>query len=835
MRPLSSLAWRSLVSRPLRAALTLLAVALGVALLVAVLVASATLDASLERAALQLVGRADLEVRSFGARGFLDASLRQIAAAPEVALAAPAVRKRVFYRHGDHQGFVELIGLDPPGARQLSGYTMGEGVFLPDESLHSVMVLATWARARGLQAGDYLELMSYQGLQPFQIVGLLDDAGLGETGYGQVVYVSLRAAQALFNLGNRAERVAVQLRPGATPADLEARLRDTLPQDFQVVPAAERTRTLRESAAALQRSLRVFGLLPLLVGAFFVLNSFLLSIVERVRELALLRIAGATPRQIVRLVLAEALLIGILGSVAGTALGVVLAVGLVRLLEVTGELRLLAWQVPPAVLVVGPAAGTLATLLASLPAALRAAQVPPLEGLRPAGPRGSLGLARPPLRWAAAGLAAVALLLAASLLLPAWRGLAAAALLLLFASTLALTSALLMAMGHFLQRLGGRLPAVAALSARNLERNRQRAAITLGALVVSFALTVGVGGLAASATAIGRERAEALFAGAYAVISPVAQPAAIAADFAGLPEVGQVSPIRRLQALRDREIVDVVALEPAVYAAQPARGPAARAWRQALATLAQARAGVLVPQRLAAAWGVRPGQRISLRATDRTIELVVVGVVSPVFPSDDDRGAAVISWATLEAWTGEDDWHYLNVLPAPGADGRFEQRLSEVAALYGLQAVSTDQIAGAIQRSLGRVLGLVQAMLCVGVIIAALAILNTMLLNVYDRRREIGLLRATGMLPRQVAALVLVEAGSLGLLAALVGSALGLCLGAITLRLAESPELPAPYVFPSGALLAVGAAGLLLVPATCVYPALRAARLNIVQALGHER
>jgi putative ABC transport system permease protein len=133
------------------------------------------------------------------------------------------------------------------------------------------------------------------------------------------------------------------------------------------------------------------------------------------------------------------------------------------------------------------------------------------------------------------------------------------------------------------------------------------------------------------------------------------------------------------------------------------------------------------------------------------------------------------------------------------------------------------------------VLGLVQALLLISASIATLAILNTMLLNVYDRRREIGLLRATGMRPRQVAAMVLLEATSLGLLAALVGSALGLALGAITLRVAQSPELPAPYVFPGEALLVVALGALVLVPAVCLGPARRAARLNIVQALSHER
>lgn len=835
MPPLLSLAWRSLASRPLRGALTTLAVALGVAMLGAVLVTNATLDASLERATRRLVGHADLEIRSFGARGFTDAALRQIAAAPEVAVAAPTVRKRVFYRYGEHQGFVELIGLDPAGARQLGDYALRAGAFLPDESLHSVMVLATWAQARGVRAGDYLDLMSYEGLRAFQVVGLLDDAGLGETGYGQVVYVSLRAAQSLFNLGDRAERVAVQLRPGATQAALEARLRETLEQDYQVISAAERARALRESAVALQQSLRAFGLVPLLVGLFFVLHSFLLSIAERVRELALLRIAGATPRQILYLVLAEALLLGLLGSVVGTALGVALAAGLVRLLEATGELRLLAWRVPPALLVLGPVGGTLATLVAGLPAALRAAQVPPLQGLRPEGPRGSAVLARQPLRWTAVGLTVVALLLAVSLVVPAWRGLALAALLLLFASTLALTPALLLALGQLLGRLGRGLPAVVALGARNLERNRQRTAVTLAALLVSFALTVGIGGLAASAGQIGRERAEALFAGDYAIVSPVAQPAVIAEDFAALPGVARISPIYRFQALHDREIVDVVALEPDAYAGQPARGTVDSIWRAALGRLARVSDGVILSPELAAAWGVGAGDPVRLRVGDRVAELRVVEVVGAVFPSEDDRGAAVIARTTLHAWTGEDAWQYLNVLPAAAAGADFTERLEAAAALYGLQAVSTAQIAAAIQRSLGRVLGLVQALLLISASIATLAILNTMLLNVYDRRREIGLLRATGMRPRQVAAMVLLEATSLGLLAALVGSALGLALGAITLRVAQSPELPAPYVFPGEALLVVALGALVLVPAVCLGPAQRAARLNIVQALSHER
>ena len=110
MQPLLLLAWRSLASRPLRTALTLLAVTLGVAMLVAVAAANATIDASLDAAARRLVGRADVEVRSFGDRGFTRETTAQLVAMPEVQVASPTVRKRVFYRRDAHEGFVELVG-----------------------------------------------------------------------------------------------------------------------------------------------------------------------------------------------------------------------------------------------------------------------------------------------------------------------------------------------------------------------------------------------------------------------------------------------------------------------------------------------------------------------------------------------------------------------------------------------------------------------------------------------------------------------------------------------------------------------------------------------------
>jgi putative ABC transport system permease protein len=192
----------------------------------------------------------------------------------------------------------------------------------------------------------------------------------------------------------------------------------------------------------------------------------------------------------------------------------------------------------------------------------------------------------------------------------------------------------------------------------------------------------------------------------------------------------------------------------------------------------------------------------------------------------------IVPWATTLRWTGRDEWNYLNVLPAPGQAGpALERALGDAAALYGLQAVTTDQIAGSIRRSLERVVGLVNAMLGVGILIAALAILNTMLMNVYDRVHEIALLRATGMDPGQTARMVLFEATAMGLVAMLVGSALGLGAGWLVLQLAQTPEFQAPYVFPKYEVLTALVVALVLVPLAGAYPARYASRLNVVDAL----
>ncbi len=831
MPGLSLLAWRSLASRPLRSALTVLAVALGVAMLVAVITANATIDASLEVAAARLIGRVDVEVRSFGEQGFSRETTALLQGLPEVAAAAPTTRKRVFYRTARAQGFVEVVGLDPLLAREMDHFAVREGVFLPFESVRNVMVLASWARARGLVPGDFIELVSFTGLQPFQIVALLDDAGLGETGYGQVVYVSLRSAQELFNLADRVDRVALRLRPGATVAQLEARLREVMPQDYLVVRAEERARGLRESVAALQYSLGLFGTLPLLVGAFFIFNSFLLNIAERLRELALLRIAGATPGQLVRLVLLEAIWVALGGSLLGLGLGFGLAALLVAWLEVTGEVRLLAWAFPLEALQIGFGAGVLVTVLAALFPARVAARLAPLEAL---GPRVVLDAPARPASTpvALAGLVLALVLVAAGLVNPAARGLGFAGLLVLFATVIALVPALLGALAAALAPLLRRLSGDGLLAARNLTRNRARTTVTMMGLIVGFALTVGVGGLAESAAQIGRDRAEALFASRYAILSPVPQPGEFVHDFAAIPGVERVSPIRAFHALRDREIVNVVALEPDAYRLPDGRGAHDAAWRRALAALAAQGDGLLVPAPLAAAWGVGPGDIVRLRAADQEIPLLVVAVIEPVFPSDDDRGALVVPWATLQRWTGQREWTYLNVLPAPGHDGpALERALADAAALYGLQAVTTDQIAGAIRRSLERVVGLVDAMLGVGVLLAVLAILNTMLLNVYDRVREIALLRATGLSPGRTARLVLLEALAMGLVALVVGGVLGLGAGWLVLQFAQTAEFQAPYVFPLRELLTALLVALVLVPLAGLYPARYAARLNVVDAL----
>lgn len=715
------------------------------------------------------------------------------------------------------QGLLELAGeaIVPAGTSLLSSWTPAPfGAFeIREGSVPAadgeVVIDAATAEAYGITVGTDLTVRAAT-VETLEVVGLAGfgaDDGLADT---TVALVSLPTAQRLLDLGDRVTQVQVRAADGVTPASLQAAVGEQLGPDYDVATAQDTVAAGAAAAASKLAMIRVMLLsmagAALLVGGFLIANTFTIVISQRTRELALLRAAGATARQLRRSVLGEALVVGVLGAVAGTGLGIGAGYGL------RGVARAFGVALPDGGLVVAPrtllvsvGVGVAVTLLAAAGPARRAARVAPVEAMR----EGTT--AAPSRRRTVAGalLAAVAALVALTLLGPV------------------LAPRLARVVGRPLDAAGtsGRLARESA------SRSPRRTAATTTALAIGLALITFM-------TVLGQS-VKATTAGTYeeVVTADLVVESARAEMLGGLshdvhhaveelPEVAVVSRMRYGHWKDAGATSALTAIDPVTI------GEVADVDMVAGSLDALADGGIVLGAEQAAERGLGVGDTLTLtfsRTGDQDLE--VVGLVD-----DGDAQALatgfLVSLDTYAEHFAEDVDASLLVRLADGVDPAAGETAVD-RALAPFPTADVRDLAAAVAARAGavdQILGMVTVLLLLAVGIALLGITNTLALSIVERTREIGLLRAIGMSRRQVRWMVRWEAVLVAALAVVVGLGLGTGLGAATVRALSGAE-PVPVAWPLErlAMLVVlaTAAGLL----AGMLPARRAARLDVLQAV----
>jgi putative ABC transport system permease protein len=545
-----------------------------------------------------------------------------------------------------HRRAANLVLSWPADPALAGGYTLRQGR-PPGRDGEAVLDAAT-ARAGGWRLGDRLGIVGADGvLHRFRVVGVTGFAGaqspasaLDTFDTPTVAVLQTAAAQRLLGRGDTADQILVRAAPGVAPDTLRDRIAGRLPAGrLEVVTAADlAARQVGEVQGyldGLRATLLAFAAVALLVGSFIIWNTFSVLVAGRTRELALLRLLGATRRQVLGSVLAEATVVGLVAAAAGVAAGVGAAVGLEALLRRLGD------TFPPAGLVVAPrtvlaglAVGTLVTVAAALAPARRASRVAPLEAIREAAPSTPLpaGRARVAvgLGLALAGAAGIAASLAVGTRATILSGLGAlAALLGVMALGPVLAPPLCRAVGAPLVRVAG---FAARLARDNLVGNPRRSVATVGALTVGLVLAGGTGVLAASATASVRARIQA---GSHAdLYLEGVLPRAAVARLATLPEVAAALPVLTGHVRIGGARVGVEGIDPV-----PADRVLDLGMRAgSLQALGRPGGGLLVSVRLAGDHGWRVGSLVPVGFSEvgATRRLPVVGIFTrdPLFASD---------------------------------------------------------------------------------------------------------------------------------------------------------------------------------------------------------
>jgi putative ABC transport system permease protein len=848
MSGLTRLAWRSLWARRARTVLTLVGIGLGVGVLFAALATNDGIDRSVQRTVHDLIGRADLRVEAFAEKGLSDATLAAIRGTPGVAVVAPRIERRSFIATPIGvgpavHGAVTVLAVDPatdPQIHELAGVadlpptpTRGPGA----------LVTARLAADDGLVVGTPVTL---QGVgdptaSTVTVVGILPGDGPVLGALGRTVVVTVDEARTAFGpIGFT--RADVRLQPAATVDAVTAALERRLTTDPYVITGpTDLAATLGAATTDFQATTSLLAAVALFVGAFLIFNTLSMTVAERSREVGLLRAAGATRRQVARLVLVQALVLGVLGSVLGIVIGTGLAAAMVVYVRGIASVPIDGLSVPPAGVLLAVGLGIAVTIAAALEPSIRAGRISPIEALRPRSTRTTPGgSAR--LRWLVAVFLVVAL--AGLVAWPRDDGTGAPI------RALAVYGILLVAtiLSPFLLAPLGRVAGIPfAVVLRTEERlargaagrDRSRAALTVGALLVGIAMIVAVGGVALNA----RRAADAWIAdvvpGDEVVTSIVPVPiddSGPGPALAAVPGVARVTPMATFEVAYDGVRLDASATSGADLLADGRLNFVSGDRTAALAGLDQGGTAIL-PRSQADRLGLRLGDEMRFSTPTAGgkgfTDLRVSGIVDRTLPG---RTGETI----LVAWT--DATHLFGVIGAdsfavrfaPGSAADARPSLEQTARELALDPNTLDAVRGAITDALGQVFGLFDALAAIAVLVAGLGIVNTLTMNVLERVREIGVLRATGMTRRQVWRMVVVEAGVLGSVGAILGCLAGLAAGLALVALAGGGIGSSSLEVPWAALALASAFGIAVAMLSAYYPARVASRLSIVRAVQFE-
>ncbi|MGZ4202422.1 MAG: ABC transporter permease, partial [Thermoleophilaceae bacterium] len=633
-------------------------------------------------------------------------------------------------------------------------------------------------------------------------------------------------------------------------ADLRKRLGAELGPGFDVKSPQQFGDEIGKQLQALNVVLYFFSGIALFVGGFLILNSFNMTVLQRMREIGMLRTLGATRGMIVRTVLVEALAIGAVGTVLGLALGLGLSLGLISLMKGMG-LPIGGLYATPMPALAAVIVGMLATAVGALRPARRAGRISPVRAAI-----GAVGLRRrTPIRRGIIGLLLFlpGCIFGGSFWLGNKAGAGALAAIGGIGGTMLMFVGLAMAAPFFITplvrgltvplravfRTSGRLAGDAAGS------NPARTAATAVSLTIGLSVIVVNSAISASFLGTINDQINQTYARDYTVQHigpPVDQgggPIApsVQRDIAAMPGVGVVSPVRallfKLPKMSGSQPGLAMGVDPATFGEvdlTPVKGSS-----RAAALAALARGGVLVNQAYATEAGLHVGSTITLRGPDRTASARVAGILKT---ATGFNGAGMqLSIDTMRSVYGATIDNELLIKAAPGANrAALGRRIDSYLQSRhpNLESLSITDVKSQIKREINQQFNLFNAIIAIAVIVSLLGVVNTLAMSVMERTREIGVLRALGASRWLVRSTMLDESLLITISGALAGIAFGVVIAYVWVASLDSMLPGISFHFPVGATVIVAMAATVLGVLASVLPARRAARLKPVEALSYE-
>ncbi|HEU5252081.1 MAG TPA: FtsX-like permease family protein [Solirubrobacterales bacterium] len=850
----AGLGLRSLRARPLRSVLTSAGIVLGVGMVFGVLILVNTIHSSFSNLFDAMYGNTSLIVSGKSSIGSVpDETLARVRAVDGVEGASGGVFGvfRIVDEEGEARdgrnatlfvGGVDFKAPDTTGTEIVSGREPAH----PRE----IELEEGWAEQEGLAVGDQVWLATPVGRAELRVAGVYKlQTSLDLGGYG-TAQMPVGAARELTGKGRVWDEIDVIAADGVSTAALERRIAAVVGPGVEVSTPAGKGDEANESMAGLDIVLYFFSGMALFVGAFLILNSFNMTVLQRIREIGTLRALGASRRRIAASVVGEALILAVAGSAIGLLLGIGLAEALASAMRSFFGLPLSSLDVTGGAAIAAIVVGLLATVAGALNPALRAGRISPIRALT--GGRGMEG--RPGRRRLLGGLA---------LFLP---GLAIGGLF-WFSNQSGSVLAALVGVGSTVTMFVGMallapfvvmpairllavparavMPAEGRLAADSLRANPLRTSATAAALVITLSVVVVNSMMSASFVGSISDELDNRFARDLTVqpagYSPYGPPTTGLDDslkerIAALPEAGTVTPKRIVYMMHlpgSDEQGLLTAVDPARWNRVDKSEYEGASAEQAMAGLAAG--GVIVGKGYSDDSGLGVGDTLVLKGASGTQRAPIVARLD-TFEANGNE--VMVSLATMERVFGiATDSTLAVTATSPARRDALETAVERLLTdrYPGFEAVSNSEFKSQYEDAVNQQFAFFNAIIGIAVIVGLLGIVNTLSMSVLERTREIGVLRALGGSRWRIRRAMLDESLMISLAGSLVGIAAGLLVGVVwLLSIRESTLVGLQLHVPTGILVLIAVLGVIIGTLAAILPARRAAHLDPLRALTYE-
>ena len=833
---------RHFFHHPIQLLLAIFGVALGVAMVVSIDLAAGSTHRAFSLSMEALTGRYTHHVSS-GPAGLPEAFFTRLRVDEGLRESAPAVEGYATINGST----LRLAGFDPFTERNLRSRFVqaarsDDAVRLLTEP-DTVMLSALTARRLGVRPGETLEVNINGQLRTLRVVAYVEGSAAPDPALEGLVLADIATAQELLGRLGVLDRIDLVLTGGP---EQERHIRSLLPPGAELASAAGRNSATQSMTAAFELNLRAMSLLALLVGIFLIYNTMAFSVLQRRELLATLRIVGATRGQLLREVLIEAAALGFVGAVFGLAFGVLAAHGLLHMVTRTINdlyfvLTVNEFILDPMILLRGLALGITAAVVAALLPALEAAWSSPLSSRSRSEVENA---ARRGLPWlAAAGTLGIAigigLLQADTLgLVPAIIGV----FLLLLGYGL-LTPALLLGFAALTVRFARLADAwLVRLAVRGVAASVSRAGLAIAALTIAVSVSVGVGTMIASFRGTIEEwLTQILQADIY-----VSTPSSAARHSPPLPEglqerlshiagVDKTEIGRRIVISTSLGESDLLALDPPYIGRPGLRFKHADG--KSLWAMFPTMQAVFVSEAYAQRHRLSVGDHFKLATDSGPISLPVAGIF---FDYRSDQGLILMHRALYNHLWKDKLYTSVGLYLQPGfalATVRSEVERLLAEQRQPLLVRSNREIRATSMESFERTFAVTQVLRLLAVGVAFVGILSALLAFQYERKRELAILRSTGLTPAQAGRLVLLQTGFMGLTAGLLSIPLGLAIALALVRVINLRSFgwTMDLIVPLPPLLAAVALALVAALLAGLYPAYQAMRVQPSLALREEK